>query len=156
MAGSPRNHGEPEDATMVMMHIDRISLLSSKMQNSNIEDYRDYHEASVSSAIFNLSTTILGAEIMALPETMEVMGLQLCIFTIVTMGILNENSILIMLPCSWLLEARSYGRLMTDAAGHIGSILVQLCIIINNISILIINMIIISEPSPLQLHSFIC
>lgn len=75
MVGLLRNYGEFEDVIMVMMYIDRIFLLLSKMQNFNIEDYRDYYEVFVLSVIFNLLIIILGVEIMVLFEIMEVMGL---------------------------------------------------------------------------------
>lgn len=131
-----------------MAHTDRTPLLPSKRQDLLLEEdvYDDYHEASVSSGVFNLSTTIVGAGIMALPATMKVLGLPLGIVSIIVMGILSENSIQIMLRYSRPSGARSYGGLMGDAFGAIGRVLVQLCIIINNIGILIVYLIIIGKP----------
>ncbi|XP_024403998.1 amino acid transporter AVT6A [Physcomitrium patens] len=146
MTGLSITDGEPQDGTMSTAHTDRTPLLPSKRQDLVVEDvYDDYHEASVPSAIFNLSTTIVGAGIMALPATMKVMGLPLGILTIIVMGILSENSIQIMLRYSRPSGARSYGGLMADAFGGIGRTLVQLCIIINNIGILIVYLIIIGD-----------
>lgn len=150
MTGLSITDGEPQDGTMSTAHTDRTPLLPSKRQDLVVEDvYDDYHEASVPSAIFNLSTTIVGAGIMALPATMKVMGLPLGILTIIVMGILSENSIQIMLRYSRPSGARSYGGLMADAFGGIGRTLVQLCIIINNIGILIVYLIIIGKSSAL-------
>ncbi|XP_024402654.1 amino acid transporter AVT6A [Physcomitrium patens] len=128
------------------MTTDRTPLLPSKRQDMIEEDvYEDYHEASVPSAVFNLSTTIVGAGIMALPATMKVLGLPLGILSIIIMGFLSENSIQIMLRYSRPSGARSYGGLMGDAFGTLGRVVVQLCIIINNFGILIVYLIIIGD-----------
>lgn len=132
---------------MGMAQTERTPLLPSKRQDLLVEEdvYDDYHEASVSSAVFNLSTTVVGAGIMALPATMKVLGLPLGILSIIVMGILSENSIQIMLRYSSPSGARSYGGLMGDAFGALGRALVQLCIIINNFGILIVYLIIIGD-----------
>lgn len=124
---------------------ERTPLLPSKRQDVVEEDdaYDDYHEASVAGGVFNLSTTIVGAGIMALPATMKVLGLPLGIVGIIIMGILSENSIQIMLRYTRPCHARSYGGLMGDAFGALGRAIVQLCIIINNFGILIVYLIII-------------
>lgn len=128
------------------MTTDRTPLLPSKRQDMIEEDvYEDYHEASVPSAVFNLSTTIVGAGIMALPATMKVLGLPLGILSIIIMGFLSENPIQIMLRYSRPSGARSYGGLMGDAFGTLGRVVVQLCIIINNFGILIVYLIIIGD-----------
>ena len=145
MSGSPTKRGE-EGVTTAMAETERTPLLPSKRQDLMEDVYDDYHEASVPSAVFNLSTTIVGAGIMALPATMKVLGLPLGIVTIIVMGILSENSIQIMLRYSRPSGARSYGGLMAHAFGEFGRALVQLCIIINNVGILIVYMIIIGIP----------
>jgi sodium-coupled neutral amino acid transporter 2 len=141
---SPKKEGAQ---SVTMAQTERTPLLPSKRQDLVEEDvYDDYHEASVASGVFNLSTTVVGAGIMALPATMKVLGLPLGIVSIIVMGILSENSIQIMLRYSRPSGARSYGGLMGDAFGAIGRVLVQLCIIINNIGILIVYLIIIGKP----------
>lgn len=122
------------------------SLLPSKRQDVVDDvDGDDYHEASASSAVFNLSTTVVGAGIMALPATMKVLGLPLGIVVIIVMGILSEHSIQIMLRYSRPSRIRSYGGLMADSFGEIGRKLVQLCIVTNNVGILIVYLIIIGN-----------
>lgn len=147
MAGSKHEVGQEESVAMALT--ERTPLLPSKRQdlNAELDVYDDYHEASVPSAVFNLSTTVVGAGIMALPATMKVTGLPLGILTIIVMGILSDNSIQIMLRYSRPSGARSYGGLMADAFGAIGRALVQICIIINNVGILIVYLIIIGNPA---------
>jgi sodium-coupled neutral amino acid transporter 2 len=122
-------------------------LLPSKRQDLLVigeeEEEDDYHEASTPSAVFNLSTTIVGAGIMALPATMKVLGVPLGLLAILFAAILSENSIQALLRYSRPCKARSYGALMADAFGEAGRIAVQLCIIINNVGILIVYIVII-------------
>lgn len=136
-------------------------LLPSKRQDLleiGEEEEDDYHEASTPSAVFNLSTTIVGAGIMALPATMKVLGLPLGLLAILFAAILSENSIQALLRYSRPCKARSYGALMADAFGEAGRIAVQLCIIINNVGILIVYIVIIGmvmHPLPhFLLHTF--
>jgi hypothetical protein len=123
-------------------------LLSSGRQElienrCNDDDDDDYHQASTQSAVFNLSTTIVGAGIMALPATIKVLGLPLGLVAILLAGILSENSIQALLRYSRPCNATSYGALMTNAFGEAGRIVLQLCIIINNFGSLIVYIIII-------------
>jgi hypothetical protein len=125
-------------------------LLPSKRQelirnrcNDDDDDVDDYHQASTQSAVFNLSTTIVGAGIMALPATIKVLGLPLGLVAILLAGILSENSIQALLRYSRPCNATSYGALMANAFGEAGRIVLQLCIIINNFGSLIVYIIII-------------
>lgn len=123
-------------------------LLPSKRQElienrCNDDDDDDYHQASTRSAVFNLSTTIVGAGIMALPATIKVLGLPLGLVAILLAGILSENSIQALLRYSRPCNATSYGALMANAFGEAGRIVLQLCIIINNFGSLIVYIIII-------------
>ncbi|KAH8969346.1 hypothetical protein BDL97_02G029000 [Sphagnum fallax] len=125
-------------------------LLPSKRQElienrCNDDDDDDYHQASTRSAVFNLSTTIVGAGIMALPATIKVLGLPLGLVAILLAGILSENSIQALLRYSRPCNATSYGALMANAFGEAGRIVLQLCIIINNFGSLIVYIIIIGD-----------
>ncbi|CAK9235462.1 unnamed protein product [Sphagnum troendelagicum] len=82
---------------------------------------------------------------MALPATMKVLGLPLGLLAILFAAILSENSIQALLRYSRPCKARSYGALMADAFGEAGRIAVQLCIIINNVGILIVYIVIIGD-----------
>ncbi|KAG9448597.1 hypothetical protein H6P81_008562 [Aristolochia fimbriata] len=104
-----------------------------------------FNGASFSGAVFNLSTTIVGAGIMALPATMKVLGLVPGIAMIVFMAFLTEASIEMLLRFSKAGKSSSYGALMADAFGRIGRILLQVCVVINNVGVLIVYMIIIGD-----------
>lgn len=96
-------------------------------------------------AVFNLSTTIIGAGIMALPAAMRVLGLGVGLVAVVIVAVLSEASIEMLLRFSRVEKADSYGGVMGFAFGRVGKILVQICVMINNIGILIVYTIIIGD-----------
>ncbi|KAK6129113.1 hypothetical protein DH2020_037149 [Rehmannia glutinosa] len=107
--------------------------------------FDEFNGASFSGAVFNLSTTIVGAGIMALPATMKVLGLILGIAVIIFMAFLTEASIELLLRFSRTSKSVSYGGLMGDAFGKYGRMLIQFCVLVNNIGVLIVYMIIIGD-----------
>lgn len=111
------------------------------------ESFDEFNGASFSGAVFNLSTTVIGAGIMALPATMKVLGLILGIVAIVFMAFLTEASIEFLLRFSRTAKSVSYGGLMGDAFGKYGRMAIQLCVLINNIGVLIVYMIIIGKTA---------
>ncbi|KAF2316990.1 hypothetical protein P3X46_016292 [Hevea brasiliensis] len=107
--------------------------------------FDEFDGASFTGAVFNLSTTIVGAGIMALPATMKVLGLGLGVAMIIFMAFLTEASIELLLRFSRAGKSASYGGLMGDAFGKYGRILLQVAVLINNVGILIVYMIIIGD-----------
>ena len=113
---------------------------------TNIHDeagFDKFNGASFSGAVFNLSTTIIGAGIMSLPATMKILGLGFGIFVIILMAFLTEKSIGMLIKFSRAGKSSSYGDVMGDAFGKVGRILLQVAVLINNIGVLIVYMIII-------------
>ncbi|KAI4320352.1 hypothetical protein MLD38_033846 [Melastoma candidum] len=92
--------------------------------DSSYGHFDEFNGASFMGAVFNLSTTIVGAGIMALPATMKVLGLGLGIAMIVFMAFLTEKSI------EFLVRFSRVGKI---------------CVLINNIGVLIVYMIIIGD-----------
>ncbi|PPR97850.1 hypothetical protein GOBAR_AA22816 [Gossypium barbadense] len=86
----------------------------------------------VSSAIFNLTTTIIGAGIMALAAPMKVLGLVLGNF-------LDK-------------PARSYGEVVQIAMGRTARVLSEICIIVNNAGVLIVYLIIMGDVMSGSVH----
>ncbi|PIM97922.1 Amino acid transporter protein [Handroanthus impetiginosus] len=107
--------------------------------------FDELNGASFSGAVFNLSTTIVGAGIMSLPATMKILGLILGIAVIIFMAFLTEASIELLLRFSRTSKSVSYGGLMGDAFGKCGRMLIQICVLINNIGVLVVYMIIIGD-----------
>lgn len=103
------------------------------------------NNGSFTGAVLNLSTTIVGAGIMALPATMKILGLILGLSLLALLGLLTYVSIEFLLRFSQAARVNSYGGVMDDAFGQPGRILLQACIILKTLGILIIYMIIIGD-----------
>ncbi|RZC61053.1 hypothetical protein C5167_022817 [Papaver somniferum] len=121
---------------------EKAPLLPSKHQE---EEFDEFNGGSYTGAVFNLSTTIVGAGIMALPATMKVLGLVPGILMIVFMAFLTECSIEMLLRFSKAGKTVSYGELMGDTFGKYGRIALQACVVVNNVGVLIVYMIIIGD-----------
>ncbi|KAD4888032.1 hypothetical protein E3N88_20105 [Mikania micrantha] len=85
--------------------------------------FDEFNGASFTGAVFNLSTTIVGAGIMALPATMKVLGLIPGIALIIFMAFLTNASIDLLIRFSRAGKTVSYGGAMDDAFGSIGDVL---------------------------------
>ncbi|KAF7803124.1 putative sodium-coupled neutral amino acid transporter 6 [Senna tora] len=107
--------------------------------------FDDFDGASFSGAVFNLSTTIIGAGIMALPATLRELGMVAGLAAIILMAFLTEKSIEFLIRFTRAGKVVSYGSLMGDAFGKYGKALVQICISLNNVGMLIVYMIIIGD-----------
>ena len=116
--------------------------LLPKSQESDA-GFDDFNGASFSGAVFNLSTTIIGAGIMALPATLKELGMVPGLAVIIFMALLTEKSIELLIRFTRAGKSVSYGGLMGDSFGKYGRALVQICVIVNNIGVLIVYMIII-------------
>lgn len=106
--------------------------------------------ASFSGAVFNLSTTIVGAGIMALPATVNQLGLIPGLIMIVLGAFLTETSIDMILRFGRASKSATYSGVVADAFGGLGRTLLQVCIVINNLGMLIVYMIIIGKELSLQ------
>ncbi|XP_057491505.1 amino acid transporter AVT6A-like [Actinidia eriantha] len=122
---------------------EKLPLLPTKKEEDVGLD--EFDGASFTGAVFNLSTTIVGAGIMALPATMKALGLVLGISMIIFMAFLAEASIEMLLRFSRAGKTTSYGGVMGDAFGKYGRIFLQICVLVNNIGVLIVYMIIIGD-----------
>lgn len=109
--------------------------------------FDDFDRASFSGAVFNLSTTIVGAGIMALPATLKQLGMVTGLVAIVFMAFVAEKSIEFLLRFTRAGKVVSYGGLMEDAFGKYGRALLQICVVVNNVGMLIVYMIIIGKTN---------
>ncbi|KAL0283525.1 UNVERIFIED_CONTAM: Amino acid transporter AVT6A [Sesamum angustifolium] len=105
----------------------------------------EFDGASFTGAVFNLSTTIVGAGIMALPATLKQLGAIPGLITILLAGMLTEKSIEIILRFSKAAKTGSYSGLAADVFSGAGRNILQLCIVMNNVGMLVVYMIIIGD-----------
>lgn len=109
------------------------------------EHSEGFDGASFSGAVFNLSTTIVGAGIMALPATFKQLGLIPGVTLIIVAALLTEFSIDMLLRFSKASKSSSYASVAGDAFGAFGRTISQFCIIVNNLGMLVVYLIIIGD-----------
>lgn len=100
---------------------------------------------SISGAIFNISTGMVGAGIMSIPATFKVLGVIPSFFVILLVGYFVEVTVDFLLKYTHSGESDSYGGLMAESFGKFGSVALQICVMITNLGALIIYLIIIGK-----------
>lgn len=136
-----RKHSNRKKDSHVTVSVNEKSPLIPKKKGG----HNEFNGASMSGAVMNLSTTIIGAGIMALPATMKVLGLGVGIVVIIVVAVLSEATVRILLKYSKPSGADSYGGLMGDAFGDVGKKMLEACVVVNNIGVLVIYMIILGN-----------
>ncbi|KAL9323598.1 hypothetical protein ACSQ67_008455 [Phaseolus vulgaris] len=144
-SGSVAPEAEEQKSRRNKRVVDENAPLIPKVQGSDAEGFDEFNGASFCGAVFNLSTTIIGAGIMGLPACVKKLGMVPGLLAIILTGLLTEKSIEFMIRNSRAGNLSSYGSLMGDAFGKYGKALVQICVIVNNIGVLIVYMIIIGD-----------
>ncbi|XP_042491326.1 amino acid transporter AVT6C-like [Macadamia integrifolia] len=101
--------------------------------------------ASVPGAVFNVSTSIIGAGIMSIPATLKVLGIIPAFILIVIIAVLSDVSVNFLLRFTNIGNSRTYAGVMGEAFGRIGSLALQICVMLTNMGSLIIYLIIIGD-----------
>ncbi|KAL9230237.1 hypothetical protein vseg_005616 [Gypsophila vaccaria] len=108
-------------------------------------------EASMAGAVFNISTTIIGAGIMSIPATMKVLGVVPTFILIAIVALLAEVSVEFLLQYTYTGEvtytggAVTYAGLMGESFGKVGSLLVQFSVMVTNWGGLVVYLIILGD-----------
>lgn len=131
----------------------RVPLLPQKYGAAEEPMEAGFDGASFSGAVFNLSTTIVGAGIMALPATLKQLGLIPGLAMIALGAVLTNTSIDMILKFSRASKSSTYAAAAADAYGGAGRALLQACIVVNNLGMLVVYMIIIGMDINLVLFS---
>ncbi|RZC63182.1 hypothetical protein C5167_024934 [Papaver somniferum] len=101
--------------------------------------------ASVTGAVFNVSTSIIGAGIMSIPATLKVLGVIPAILLILFIAVLSEVSVDFLLRFTSSGKSTTYAGLMGESFGRAGSVGLQICIMVTTLGTLIIYLIIIGD-----------
>ncbi|XP_028782288.1 amino acid transporter AVT6C [Neltuma alba] len=102
-------------------------------------------DASIPGAVFNISTTMIGAGIMSIPATMKVLGLVPGFLLIVLVALVTEITVEFMLRYTGSGKSTTYAGMVGESYGKLGSLAVKICIIITNLGVLIIYFIILGD-----------
>ncbi|XP_058182981.1 amino acid transporter AVT6C-like isoform X2 [Rhododendron vialii] len=101
--------------------------------------------ASVSGAVFNVSTSMIGAGIMSIPATFKVLGVIPGFILILIVALSVEITVEFLLRYTNSGKAVTYGGLMAESFGKIGSVALQVCVMVTNLGAMIIYLIIIGD-----------
>ncbi|KAK6929528.1 Amino acid transporter, transmembrane domain [Dillenia turbinata] len=101
--------------------------------------------ASFTSAVFNVSTGMIGAGIMSIPATLKVLGIIPGFIAVVVVALLVEVTVEFMLRYTNSGECDTYGGLMGESFGRPGSLALQICVMVTNLGCLIIYLIILGD-----------
>ncbi|KAJ9545827.1 hypothetical protein OSB04_025534 [Centaurea solstitialis] len=121
-------------------------LLLPKSNSPENEISGDNSSSSISGAVFNVSTCMVGAGIMSVPATLKVLGIVPGFVVILIMAFLVEVTVEFLLRyTNYSGEANTYGGVMAESFGKSGFVALQICITISNLGALIIYLIIIGD-----------
>ncbi|KAK1667610.1 hypothetical protein QYE76_055769 [Lolium multiflorum] len=103
--------------------------------------------ASVSGAVFNLSTSIIGAGIMSIPAAMRVLGVAPALVLIAAVAVLSNVSVEFMLRYTgWAPSGPpSYAGIMGDAFGRAGAAALNVFVAFTTAGTLVVYLIIIRD-----------
>ncbi|BFG22935.1 hypothetical protein CerSpe_092090 [Prunus speciosa] len=101
--------------------------------------------ATVSGAVFNVSTSIIGAGIMSIPATLKVLGVIPAFLLIVIIAFLADVSVEFLMRFTNSGESTTYAGVMRESFGQVGSVATQICVMITNLGCLIMYQIIIGD-----------
>lgn len=146
---------QKEASSKLIRNEDEEGLVTHRIDNLGNGDHDEdlspdkLHKQNANSgtygAVFNLTTTVIGAGIMALPATMKVLGLFVGVIMIFLMGILSEISVELLVRFTVQCKALSYGEVVQHAFGRPARILSEICIILNNAGVLVVYLIIMGD-----------
>ncbi|KMT18863.1 hypothetical protein BVRB_2g029670 [Beta vulgaris subsp. vulgaris] len=101
--------------------------------------------ATLASAVFNISTTMIGAGIMSIPATFKVLGVFPALFLLVVVALMGDVTGEFMLRYTHSGKSTTYAGLMGESFGRLGSLALQICVMITSFGCLIIYLIIIGD-----------
>ncbi|KAM7253809.1 hypothetical protein ACFE04_031491 [Oxalis oulophora] len=130
-----RNHNNDSSEEAESFDIDDYPLVIVKSDNGS----------GIPGAVFNLTTSIIGAGIMALPATTKVLGLVLGFILIIIMGIVSEISVEMLVRFSVMSKSLTYGAVVQYALGRPARLVSEICIIVNNAGVLVVYLIIMGD-----------
>lgn len=99
----------------------------------------------VSGAVFNISTTMVGAGIMSIPATIKVLGIIPGLLVIVLVAVITDLTVEFMLRCTSSGKAVTYAGMVGESFGSVGSLAVKICVITTNLGVLIVYFIILGD-----------
>ncbi|KAL1348212.1 hypothetical protein HN51_024187 [Arachis hypogaea] len=128
---------EPNTITTTATQVN-VPLLDDSQEDSQ-------QHGSISGAVFNISTTMIGAGIMSIPATIKVLGILPGFILIVFVALVTDVTVEFMLRYTAHGKSLTYASMVGESFGSFGSLAVKICVIITNLGVLIIYFIILGD-----------
>lgn len=113
--------------------------------NDHLQENPIPQNGTVSGAVFNISTTMVGAGIMSIPATMKVLGIIPGLLVIMLVAVITDLTVEFMLRCTSSGKAVTYAGMVGESFGSVGSLAVKICVITTNLGVLIVYLIILGD-----------
>ncbi|KAK7276449.1 hypothetical protein RIF29_17588 [Crotalaria pallida] len=139
-----KHHSESNSITQVVTPLLPPPPPDCDYENTQQEDPIP-QDGSISGAVFNISTTMVGAGIMSIPATMKVLGIIPGFLVIVLVALITDITVEFMLRCTSSGKSITYAGMVGESFGPLGSLAVKICVIITNLGVLIIYLIILGD-----------
>ncbi|XP_054789091.1 amino acid transporter AVT6C-like isoform X2 [Prosopis cineraria] len=121
---------------------DNVPLLADTQKSAAGSNSQN---GSIPGAVFNISTTMIGAGIMSIPATMKVLGIVPGFLMIVSVALATEITVEFMLRYTGSGKSITYAGMVGESYGKLGSLAVKVCVIITNLGVLTIYLIILGD-----------
>ncbi|XP_054789092.1 amino acid transporter AVT6C-like isoform X3 [Prosopis cineraria] len=121
---------------------DNVPLLADTQKSAAGSNSQN---GSIPGAVFNISTTMIGAGIMSIPATMKVLGIVPGFLMIVSVALATEITVEFMLRYTGSGKSITYAGMVGESYGKLGSLAVKVCVIITNLGVLTIYLIILDS-----------
>ncbi|KAL1307946.1 hypothetical protein AAHE18_17G070800 [Arachis hypogaea] len=128
---------EPNTITTTATQVN-VPLLDDSQEDSQ-------QHGSISGAVFNISTTMIGAGIMSIPATIKVLGILPGFILIVFVALVTDVTVEFMLRYTAHGKSLTYASMVGESFGSLGSLAVKICVITTNLGVLIIYFIILGD-----------
>ncbi|KAK7812387.1 amino acid transporter AVT6C [Quercus suber] len=129
-----------------MMKLDQQDArMDTPLLEDVLENQNSSQGASISGAVFNITTTMIGAGIMSIPAAIKVLGIVPGFLLILVVAFFTEVTVEFLLRYTKSGKSTTYAGIVGESFGAIGSVAVQICVIITIFGALIIYLIIIGD-----------
>ncbi|XP_050250872.1 amino acid transporter AVT6C-like [Quercus robur] len=121
------------------------TIMDTPLLEDVLENQKSSQGASISGAVFNISTTMIGAGIMSIPAAIKVLGIVPGFLLILFVAFFTEVTVEFLLSYTKSGKSTTYAGIVGESFGAVGSVAVQICVIITLFGALIIYLIIIGD-----------
>ncbi|KAF3433312.1 hypothetical protein FNV43_RR24414 [Rhamnella rubrinervis] len=111
----------------------------------NLERQASQGGASFAGSILNISTTMIGSGVMSIPAAIKVLGIVPGFLLIFIVALTVEVTVDFLLRNTRSGKSNTYAGIVAESFGRLGSLALQICVVVSNLGSLIIYFIIVGD-----------